>query len=371
MLDESEYLCDCQHKWRRRALAGCVFVTAVTLAMNCVLLLAFERHEAFSSSNETLIVKVIVRVLVMAVLDLMAVFIAYRIGHLKVSERVKNYAVLIALMIILALASLAHSYVYISLLFPCLAILIVPPFADMKLLNITFIETLLMSLVSCLLWSNRIMPPPLIKISVIVGVEGSCCVFYYFARSMLLAMLEQTKFVVDGWTEQERLISELKLEPLTRLYNRAAFQESISAGMGDFRHGGHEVTLAFIDLDNFKSVNDTFGHASGDAVLMAFAELLTGTFGTNRNVFRYGGDEFAVLFKDVPIEEVKITMETIREHYANMTFDFISGEMKVSASIGIAMYRAGMTSKEWITAADDAAYAAKSAGKNNVVVSKV
>lgn len=377
MMDDEEYRCDCQKRWRKRVLSGCIAVTAVVLAMWLVLVVAFDLSHGASFSN---VARALLFISIATVANITAVFAAHKIGKSPaVSDKVKDYACVFALVLILAMGAQLHKYVYVSLLFPCLAVAVVPPFADKKLLDITFFATICTSIFSCLLWAYLTPESLLAKIAVVVGVLGSCCVFYFFSRAMLKAMMEQMEFVTNGWAEQERLISELRLEPLTRLYNRTAFQEAISAAMSDFRHFGHAATLAFIDLDNFKTVNDTYGHASGDAVLIAFSELLIGTLGTNRNVFRYGGDEFAVLFKDVPMAEVKITMETVRGHYANMSFDFLedaapqsSGEaVKVSASIGIAAYREGMTSKEWITAADDAAYDAKKAGKNTVVINGV
>lgn len=367
-MDEDEYLCDCQVKWRKKVLSGCVFAAVVVAVMGLAIVTAFELHEMPLAKGLRV---ASIRVLLPAFINLAAVFAAHQIEKANSSSTVKNYACVFALLLVLASGAQLHERVYLVLLFPCLAISIAPPFGDMKLLNVTFAAALAASFLSCSFWAMKCNASNLVKVSVFVGVIGSCNVFYFFARSMLIALTEQMQFIAEGWKEQERLVMELKLEPLTRLYNRTAFQEAISAAMGDFRHFGHQPILAFIDLDNFKGINDNYGHASGDAVLIAFSELLTLSLGTNRNIFRYGGDEFAVLFKDVTIEEVKITMETIRVRYAMMKFDFINEEASVSASIGIACYRKGMTSKEWITAADDAAYAAKSAGKNNVVASKV
>lgn len=368
MMDLKGYVHDCQLKWRRRVLSGCICASVVMFVMNCALIYAFKRRDGMFVKGEPLFLKTMLHLCGMGAVDAVATFAAYRIGHLNVKDAAKNYAVMIALVVILALGSLSHEYMYISLLFPCLAILIASPFGDMKLLNVTGAITIATSLTSCILWASRADTSALIKGSVILGVVGSVLVFYFFALSMLIVMCEQMEAVIEGWADQERLVAELRLEPLTRLYNRTAFQEAVLASMSAFRNGGHAVSLAFIDLDNFKSVNDTYGHASGDAVLMAFAELMTSVLGSNRNVFRYGGDEFAALFKDVPLEDVRETMDTVREHYANMKFDFISREVNVSASIGIAAYQEGMTSREWITAADDAAYAAKNAGKNSVVL---
>lgn len=365
-MGEQEYISDCQMKWRRKVFSVCIFSTAVMSIMGLAIVMAFELQEASGAEGVKIALR---RVLLPMSISAAAVFAAYRMDKTKADDNIKNYACVFALLLILVMGAQLHERVYLVLLFPCLAIAITPPFGDMKLLDVTFVVTAAASLLSCLLWVMSVEASSLVKVAVTVGVAGSCFVFYFFARSMLSAMLVQMKFVADSWKEQERLVLELQLEPLTRLYNRTAFQEAISASMGNYRHFGHLATLAFIDLDNFKGINDTYGHASGDAVLIAFSELLTSSLGGNRNVFRYGGDEFAVLFKDASAQEVKTTMEDIREHYANMKFDFIMDDVKVSASIGIATYQKGMTSKEWVTAADDAAYAAKKSGKNSVVLS--
>jgi diguanylate cyclase (GGDEF)-like protein len=301
-------------------------------------------------------------------------FVCLIIATLLVSSPVltimqKNYTVLFLFLAIVAVISFFHNYYQIVFLLPCAALFIAALLTDKKLLCTIFISVMVVAVFSLLQWVITKQGDSFqLKIGTAVAVVAVHCASYYFSNAILVSVQEQIDFIYDGYLKQQQLLDELQLEPLTRLYNRTALAEAISSCIKTYTETDGLLMIALIDLDNFKSINDKYGHASGDIVLIAFAELIVKVLGGNRNVFRYGGDEFVILFKNQNLKTIESSAERICFSFTEMKFDFMDRRTRLSASMGIAAYHSGMTSKEWFESADSAAYAAKSAGKNQFVV---
>ncbi len=154
-------------------------------------------------------------------------------------------------------------------------------------------------------------------------------------------------------------------DPLTRLPNRALFEDRLTQTIAGAKRYNRPFALLFLDLDGFKSVNDLHGHAAGDALLRAFGER-TGTILRESDTFaRLGGDEFAVLQQLARIpEDADALAEKLIESLQE-PFPFDGKALRVGLSIGIAVYPwHGITEASLLEAADKALYEAKSAGKN-------
>ena len=157
-----------------------------------------------------------------------------------------------------------------------------------------------------------------------------------------------------------------RFDSLTALANRRQFDEYLPQAIAKAREGAYPLALMFIDVDHFKSINDTLGHAGGDEVLQEFAWRLHAGVRQGDLVARLAGDEFVVLLENVgsPQEAEdaanKIVV-AIRE-----PFELVSGKLKVSASIGVAFVRAGeLPAAEMMQLADRALYEAKAAGRDS------
>jgi diguanylate cyclase len=365
-MDFTEYKIGYYKRWQKKILHTCWIMVFVLLAIE-ILVAVFFRISGFMKVS--VLEYCIRRVILPSGINLAAVSAAsFLVNSPNLTLNQKNYVSMYAFFTITAVVSLCHNYFTLVFLVPCSSFFLCALLKDKKLLFTVFIASVIVAVSSLCEW---VVMEHITAIEMIGGTSFAVIVthicFYRFAVAILGAEEEQTKFMYDSYMMQKKLLNELRLEPLTRLYNRTAFADCLSNCIKVYNEKGGSLMLALIDLDNFKSVNDNFGHASGDAVLIAFSELVVKVLGGNRNAFRYGGDEFVLLFKNQSLEAVEGTAEQIRSRFAETEFDFMGKDTHFSVSIGIAAYHSGMTSKEWFEAVDSAAYAAKAAGKNQIV----
>jgi len=171
--------------------------------------------------------------------------------------------------------------------------------------------------------------------------------------SSLMRMLEQ-RAQIDG---------------LSGLWNRAYFDERWNEEIERSRRHGRALSLAMIDLDHFKGVNDAHGHPAGDAVIQGVARLLKREIRASDVACRYGGEEFTLIMTDTDPEQAAALCERIRAALEQMTWTRHPAR-RVTLSCGVAGARTGVAigAGDWLEAADDGLYAAKRGGRNQVSV---
>ena len=150
---------------------------------------------------------------------------------------------------------------------------------------------------------------------------------------------------------------------LTGLFNRRAFDETLAQQTKS--PNMRPVSLLLIDLDNFKQVNDIFGHQSGDQVLKSFAEILKESCRGHDLVARIGGEEFAIILSRTKGATAHAIAQRIRNRLAKTVFTFDGRQVQITASIGLAVCQEGFTAN-LVKQADQALYQAKRTGKNKV-----
>ncbi|MCX7896661.1 MAG: diguanylate cyclase [Rhodocyclaceae bacterium] len=173
-------------------------------------------------------------------------------------------------------------------------------------------------------------------------------------------------------TERKRLEEELRrqasIDALTGLANRREFYRAAERELARVRRGGN-ATLLLADFDHFKAINDLYGHAAGDAALVAFARLLLDGLRQMDLAARWGGEEFIVLLPDTSAEDAAKLAERLRQRLAAMTIHEGDAEFRITASFGVAIIDAADERIEHaIARADEALYRAKQGGRNRVIV---
>nr|WP_246429836.1 GGDEF domain-containing protein [Prosthecomicrobium pneumaticum] len=170
---------------------------------------------------------------------------------------------------------------------------------------------------------------------------------------------------------RERDAAELRREaqrdPLTGLYNRRGFSDEAQAAAARAAREGVSVAMLAFDLDRFKQINDSFGHAAGDAVLRAFAEVLKATLRDTDPVGRTGGEEFMALLPGADAARGTVVAERVRQRFARVAVDYGGARVATTVSVGVAAATAASADLGALSAcADRALYEAKRDGRDRV-----
>lgn len=167
-------------------------------------------------------------------------------------------------------------------------------------------------------------------------------------------------------TEIEKVASR---DALTGVFNRRMFEEEMSRLQSRCKRTGDKFSLMLIDVDNFKLINDNFGHLKGDEILRSLANIVLRSIRPEDFFARYGGDEFCVLLPSADITKAHIVANRLREAYASTEFKISDTTIRSSISIGIVdSSQVGLEFKNLLSAADQALYQAKQSGRNKVVM---
>ncbi|KAF2955144.1 GGDEF domain-containing protein [Marinitoga sp. 38H-ov] len=144
-----------------------------------------------------------------------------------------------------------------------------------------------------------------------------------------------------------------ELDPMTKLYNPS----KLNADLEYYENNKKIISLAFIDLDDFKKINDTYGHLKGDEILKEVSNIIKNSIRETDKAYRYGGDEFIIIFENIDKQKAKIIMERIKNNLV---------EKNITFSVGI-VDDSNISIKDLIKKADEKAYIAKKTGKNKIV----
>lgn len=183
-------------------------------------------------------------------------------------------------------------------------------------------------------------------------------------------MREQSKsirYYLDLLFEQNREV-ESGRDVLTRLLNRKFLPAVMTKEVNYSRRNKSQFAILAIDIDHFKTVNDSYGHEGGDLVLQHLAALLSNTGRGGDYLFRLGGEEFLMLLVDINAREAALSAENIRRKVERETFLLPHNQqLQITVSIGLAMYDGHPDYQRCLRAADDALFAAKRAGRNCII----
>jgi diguanylate cyclase (GGDEF)-like protein len=188
--------------------------------------------------------------------------------------------------------------------------------------------------------------PPAMELATTLAVA---CVLFSLLRSRAAASLDEAR-------------ADARTDPLTGLLNRRGLAEALTREVARATRDGRSLTLWMLDLDHFKGLNDSFGHAAGDHALLTVADLLRRELRSVDVISRVGGEEFCVVLPSCTTADAFLRAEAVREKVAE---EFRRRERPLTISIGVASWSAGdLDGTVMMADADQALYAAKSSGRN-------
>jgi len=188
--------------------------------------------------------------------------------------------------------------------------------------------------------------------------------------SRLIMMLTASALSLALVSRSQRLLQLATSDPLTGLFNRGYVEDCLAIELSRARRYGNVLTLAVIDADRFKALNDTHGHAAGDFVLKKISALLRDSFRQSDTTARYGGEEFVVLLPETDIEAARRKVESLRELVAAtpIQLGLLAQSVQITISAGLASFpNDGDDAAELLAAADERMFRAKRQGRNLVV----
>lgn len=351
-------------KWRDKMYNACIIMTLISFIAELGFLIAYIYTDHIGMSLSSYVFNYIVVPLTVNVVSLIVT--RYILKSEKYSDKTKNRVMCLAIFFMCSVVECVH-YIFITLMcIPLVAIFMTILFADINLSRLIFALSYLPLIITGVqnYYDDRTDNFYLILNCIIVALINYSC--YLIVSTLIKHEVEQQDNISESYAVQEQLMEKVKRDPLTNLNNREGLIDTINFEIKMQKKYGYNVQLAILDLDNFKNINDTFGHVNGDEVLIKFGNIIKKHITENEKAFRYGGEEFVILFQKRTLEEAYQLLEKIHKDLHETKYTFTDTQ-EITFSCGIAPYNKGWSDKEWFNHADYLLYDAKRTGKNKTI----
>lgn len=294
------------------------------------------------------------------------VFIGRYINNSKaLSETVKNYfSILIITCQIFIIACVHNVFIFTSILY-IIPIILTVIYSKKMMTNVVTLVSIVFMLISSLVAVTDAQTNDIFHtLEVFIGV---LLILGCSLLTNLLTDIEKDKnnLVKAVAFKQLQLEELIKCDPLTGLYNLSSFYNTLDAAI---KNDDMPLTLAVIDIDNFKAVNDAWGHDNANEVLIFIAAQLQYCCSTQGHVFRYGGEEFTIVFPKISPSHAKTMIEAAQKNIYNHDFGH-NPKLNITFSCGIAAYPSPeYNAHDLFQLADKVMYQAKFSGKNQILI---
>ena len=178
-------------------------------------------------------------------------------------------------------------------------------------------------------------------------------------------LMQQERQLEKQTAQIESYLTEARTDGLTGLFNRRAFDQKLEEMFSAYRNGSRSFVVVLIDIDRFKSINDTHGHQAGDQVLQQLARMMRAELDDAVIVARFGGEEFAAIIGG-PLRVAADKMNVMRKEIERERIDVGTTQLDVTVSVGLSEPRDDLVVSPVLRRADEALYAAKNIGRNRV-----
>ncbi|WP_024953923.1 GGDEF domain-containing protein [Sulfurospirillum arcachonense] len=188
--------------------------------------------------------------------------------------------------------------------------------------------------------------------------------FNLFQEQVLTELQDADETITKLKLEIERLERESHIDPLTKAYNRRVFTKDIGEILGAVKDKDADMFLIMIDADDFKNINNSYGHIAGDKTLIFLTKLIQSSLRKGVKIYRYGGEEFIIILNRTTLEEAQKSIDRIINEASESKLLYKGHNIHLTISAGLTCYKKGDTPDKIIERADEALYEAKRAGKN-------
>ncbi len=195
---------------------------------------------------------------------------------------------------------------------------------------------------------------------VVFALIGLVVIFNIYAISQQILIKRLRRQLAEKQGHSDLLRNLAMVDPLTGLYNRRFAEQRLAAEVARSERKGHPLSVLTLDLNNFKQINDTYGHPAGDHVLLEFATRLNSVVRGSDLAVRLGGDEFLVLLPECTLEQLQLVLV----RFGSLEVNWQGQKIPVTFSAGWKQYEMGERPEQLLARADESLYATKRAGRN-------
>lgn len=355
-MNTNDYFKNSYKKWLSFVVSCCLILTLSILFVNIFsLIINFVQ-------NKSLTLNVIFKVLILNLCNFILSLIA--LSNLKEENLEKSKKIIcINYFLISFLPSIFYTNYSILLVLPCISIIFAAVFENLKTMKIFYFLNILLILNYFI---NNISKDSIELIGVIIAIIILNIIFKV-SKEIYFMIQEDSFYIKKIIKKNNNLQKKLDIEPLTKLLNK----NSLIRDLEIIKKQNNKISpcIVMIDLDFFKRINDTFGHVNGDKALLSITNYLNKLESNNVKAYRFGGEEFVILFKNTDIKNVYNIIEKTRKNFGNVKHDYINNE-KITFSAGISTYDGKSSIYKWLDQADKALYQAKNEGRNKVIIYK-
>jgi len=277
-----------------------------------------------------------------------------------------NYIPIVQMALICLVLASTHNIFSVTLCLLCFPLFTTIMFSDKKMTRIIGILCFLFLLISLLFRKFSAYRPKddkyfLAEAIVSVGILAAT----FILSNVLIAFAEEkTNIINQGYLKQIEMKELLNRDQKTGLFGHTIFIHTLNRMVEDSNRTHKLFALAVIDIDDFKKVNDTYGHLKGDQIIHTLTDLMKKYFIEDQFIARYGGEEFVIILSEEELVNGIGLLEEFRKAFELQKYSFM--KETITISIGIATWKQGWTSEQLFEAADAAMYSSKSAGKNRI-----
>jgi len=180
-----------------------------------------------------------------------------------------------------------------------------------------------------------------------------------FSANLIEKVNKMEERISELQAELDKAYKELLMDPLTKVYNRKALEKDLSEILEKGKEKKLDLVLAIIDIDNFKEVNDKYGHIVGDFVLIKLSDTMKSLVRKTDKIYRYGGDEFILVFNRATLQHATMSIKRIIYKIYRTTLKYKEKYIKITISAGLTEHQQGDTIETILRRADEALYKAK------------
>lgn len=352
--------------WREKIIRVFYIIIVLIFIVEVTVFMTF-REQGLLSENVTDFQYIVKYIALPTIINTLLATGCHRVNAMSIKSPVKNYTVLITVSLFAAVIAFIHYIIAAILTVFCIPVFLTILFGQKR---ITVVISCLNGILLTLSSIHSYMHDSSIYFFLNIAVAYTMLISAYLLSTVLIAYNKaNSDYIYTSYKTQLSLNEQAKNDPLTGLYNRKTFQSLLKKSMERAKSLRSPMSLAIIDLDDFKEINDTFGHLEGDQVLLHFAELIKlQCSGEETFLSRYGGDEFALIFQRVSGELAYLKLESLRQRCKQVPYSKVRSG-KISFSAGISHYIEGdMNETLLFHQADSALYQAKENGRGQTVV---